>query len=248
MKAHPLTHGETLHSRCFLPVLLVIFAVIVLIQGMIAGAKIVAPYQPDEDRQPKASDLVPQNFLRPPSNRLLVPSLPAPERGEILHATAGKHHGDQALIKLFSLRGGEFNLNPFERPEERTIHCHWIYLLLEAARQRDEDTVRTNRDRLAFTRSTTNAEKLLDMVAMLADHPQVTEIPLCSKEGRILFNSKCRDHSGRAQVCLNPLGAAKLASTRLPLGEFDQIEIIRPASKTLIFGHREYHLLIHINA
>ena len=166
------------------------------------------------------------------------------ERGEILHATAGNHAGEKAFIKLFSLRGGEFNLKPFERPEERTIHCPWIHLLLEAARQRDEDTVRLTRDKLAFTRTTTNSEDILNMAGMLADHPQVMEILVCSNEGKGLYHSKCRDYAGRTQVCLNLVRAAKSAATLLPLGEFDQIEILRSESKTLIRGDQECHLLI----
>jgi len=166
------------------------------------------------------------------------------ERGEILHATAGKYSGEKAFIKLFSLRSGEFNLKPFEPPTERTINCHWIHLLLEAARQRDEDTVRLTRDKLAFSRSSTNTEDILNMAAMLADHPQVTEILVCSNEGKALYNSKCRDQSARARLCHDLLGVAKSAAAFLPLGEFDQIEILRPDSKTLIRGDQECHLLI----
>lgn len=166
------------------------------------------------------------------------------ERGEILHATAGKYGGEKAFIKLFSLRGGEFNLKPFERPAERTIHCPWIHLLLEAARQRDEDTVRLTRDKLAFTRTTTDTEDILNMAGMLADHPQVMEILVCSNEGKGLYHSKCRDYAGRTQVCLNLVRAAKSAAALLPLGEFDQIEILRSESKTLIRGDQECHLLI----
>jgi len=166
------------------------------------------------------------------------------ERGEILHATAGKYSGEKAFIKLFTLRSGEFNLKPFEPPAERTINCHWIHLLLEAARQRDEDTVRLTRDKLAFSRSSTNTEDILEMAAMLADHPQVGEILVCSNQGKTLYNSKCRDESNRARLCLDLLNVAKSAATFLPLGEFDQIEIIRPDSKTLIRGDHECHLLI----
>lgn len=170
------------------------------------------------------------------------------ERGEILHATAGKYSGEKAFIKLFSLRGGEFNLRPFERPEERTIHCPWIHLLLEAARQRDEDTVRLTRDSLAFTRTTTNTEDILNMAAMLADHPQVMEILVCSNEGKGLYHSRCRDYAGRTQVCLNLVRVAKSVASLLPLGEFDQIEILRAESKTLIRGDQECHLLIGMEA
>jgi len=166
------------------------------------------------------------------------------ERGDILHATAGNYSGEKAFIKLFSLRSGEFNLKPFEPPTERTINCHWIHLLLEAARQRDEDTVRLTRDKLAFSRTSTNTEDILNMAAMLADHPQVTEILVCSKEGKALYNSKCRDQASRISLCRDLVSAAKSAAISLPLGEFDQIEILRSGSKTLIRGDQECHLLI----
>ena len=166
------------------------------------------------------------------------------ERGEILHATAGKYSGEKAFIKLFSLHSGEFNLQPFEQPEERTIQCHWIHLLLEAARQRDEDTVHLTAGKLSFTRSSTNTEDILEMAALLADHPQVNEILVCSNEGQTLYNSRCQDHTGRAQVCFNLLQVAKSVAALLPLGEFDQIEILRPDSKTLIRGDQECQLLI----
>jgi hypothetical protein len=166
------------------------------------------------------------------------------ERGDILHATAGNYSGEKAFIKLFSLRSGEFNLKPFEPPTERTINCHWIHLLLEAARQRDEDTVRLTRDKLAFSRTSTNTEDILNMAAMLADHPQVTEILVSSKEGKTLYNSKCRDQARRATLCQDLVNAANAAAAALPLGEFDQIEILRAESKTLIRGDQECHLLI----
>jgi hypothetical protein len=98
--------------------------------------------------------------------------------------------------------------------------------------------------KLAFTRSTTNAEDILSMAALLADHPQVSEILVCSQEGKTMYNSKCRDVAGRAQVCVNLIGVAKSVSALLPLGEFDQIEILRPDTKTLIRGDQECHLLI----
>src|ERR1043165_2151176 len=37
-----------------------------------------------------------------------------------------------------SLAGGEFNLKPFHEPAERTISSSWEFLLMEAARKRDE--------------------------------------------------------------------------------------------------------------
>src|SRR5439155_1583778 len=46
--------------------------------------------------------------------------------------------GDAAFNHLLSLTGGQFNLKPFSEPPERTISGSWEFLLMEAARKRDE--------------------------------------------------------------------------------------------------------------
>ncbi len=63
------------------------------------------------------------------------------EAGVITHATADALTGDQAFNRLLSLAGGEFQLKPFKAPPQRTVHCNWEVLLLEAARRTDEETV-----------------------------------------------------------------------------------------------------------
>ncbi len=62
------------------------------------------------------------------------------ENGSITHAEAGDLVGDQALNRLLSLTGGEFQLKPFQSPPHRTVEERWEMLLMEAARQCDEDT------------------------------------------------------------------------------------------------------------
>ncbi|MGO9588014.1 MAG: DUF4388 domain-containing protein [Limisphaerales bacterium] len=47
--------------------------------------------------------------------------------------------GAKALCRLLSLADGEFHLQPFKRPPERTIHGQWEFLLMEAARIHDEE-------------------------------------------------------------------------------------------------------------
>src|ERR1043166_5466224 len=58
--------------------------------------------------------------------------------GQIIHAEAGGRTGEDAFNYLMSLAGGEFNLRPFHEPSERTISSSWEFLLMEAARRRDE--------------------------------------------------------------------------------------------------------------
>jgi CheY-like chemotaxis protein len=62
------------------------------------------------------------------------------ETGAITHAVMGTLTGEKAFNRLLSLRGGEFHLKPFKAPPQRTLHGGWEALLLEAARNTDEET------------------------------------------------------------------------------------------------------------
>jgi CheY-like chemotaxis protein len=58
--------------------------------------------------------------------------------GQIIHAEAGDRSGPEAFNFLMGLTGGEFAQKPFSNPERRTITDSWEFLLMEAARKRDE--------------------------------------------------------------------------------------------------------------
>jgi CheY-like chemotaxis protein len=60
------------------------------------------------------------------------------KEGSILHAEAANRNGESALNKILSLRGGEFNLKPYVDPPRQSIDGPWEFLLMEAARVRDE--------------------------------------------------------------------------------------------------------------
>jgi CheY-like chemotaxis protein len=63
------------------------------------------------------------------------------EAGAVTHAAAGELTGDAAFYRLLSLRGGEFQVKPFRPPPQRTINTRWEFLLMDAARATDEETV-----------------------------------------------------------------------------------------------------------
>jgi len=65
------------------------------------------------------------------------------ENGSIIHAAAGDETGERALQQLLALAGGTFELLPFEPPPQRTIEGQWEFLLMEAARVRDEAAAQT---------------------------------------------------------------------------------------------------------
>jgi CheY-like chemotaxis protein len=63
------------------------------------------------------------------------------ETGAITHATAGELTGELAFRRLLALRGGEFQVKPLGAPPPRTINTGWEFLLMDAARASDEETV-----------------------------------------------------------------------------------------------------------
>jgi CheY-like chemotaxis protein len=76
------------------------------------------------------------------------------ESGAIVHATAAVLTGAPALYQLLSMSNGQFRLQPFKSPGERTIEGSWEYLLMEAARMRDEaHTVRASEDTVVIPKS-----------------------------------------------------------------------------------------------
>jgi CheY-like chemotaxis protein len=58
--------------------------------------------------------------------------------GAIVHAEAAGRNGESALNKILSMKGGEFNLKPYTEPARVSIDGPWEFLLMEAARVRDE--------------------------------------------------------------------------------------------------------------
>src|ERR1700733_5233046 len=62
------------------------------------------------------------------------------KEGNIIHAQAAERNGETALNKILSLKGGEFSLRPYAEPPRQTIDGPWEFLVMEAARARDEGT------------------------------------------------------------------------------------------------------------
>lgn len=60
------------------------------------------------------------------------------KNGQIIHARCGAKKGEDAFNQLLSQTGGEFDLAPYVAPPETTISGSWEFLLMEAARMRDE--------------------------------------------------------------------------------------------------------------
>lgn len=60
------------------------------------------------------------------------------DRGEFRHATCGGLSGEDALYRCLRFRGGSFSSLPWREPDQVTIEKPGEFLLIEAARKRDE--------------------------------------------------------------------------------------------------------------
>lgn len=58
--------------------------------------------------------------------------------GAVIHAEFESRTGEDAFNYLLTLKGGEFKLRSFVEPQSRSIEGQWEFLLMEAARLRDE--------------------------------------------------------------------------------------------------------------
>jgi CheY-like chemotaxis protein len=137
------------------------------------------------------------------------------EEGSLIHAILGNLNGEKALQKLLSLAGGSFQLLPFEQPAQRTVSGPWEFLLMEAARVRDESVQVPDQDP-----ATGAAPGAGD-----ATHVTVVETLVSSESGNVLYEWQCPDAGTRLAWLQKVAQAAADMASESPLGTFDRLEI-----------------------
>ncbi len=158
------------------------------------------------------------------------------EDGWIIHAVAGEATGEAAFQKLLSLAGGGFQLQPFEPPPQRTIEGQWEFLLMEAARVRDESAPAPAAEPEPPPVSETPSANFSVRVA---------ETLICSGDGTPLYQWQCADLNARVALLQEISRQAARVGELLPLGKFDRLEIQLAASRAvaqvkpdrLVFAH-----------
>jgi CheY-like chemotaxis protein len=162
--------------------------------------------------------------------------------GVILHAQADERNGEAALNKILSLKGGEFNLKPFVEPPRQSIDGPWEFLLMEAARMRDE-AAHDESEAAAATQSASEPPPLprpappvrvSDIVpppgafipAATGNRPaRIDELVVCSNKGEVLYEWQCANNSDRISF-LEFLSQKSLQlGEGLNLGAFDRLEM-----------------------
>jgi hypothetical protein len=164
------------------------------------------------------------------------------EDGRIIHAVAGAVTGEAAFQKLLSLNGGSFQLQHFEPPSERTIEGQWEFLLMEAARVRDETAGQTP---AAEPAGEPEPSPAFDPTAS-AVSVRVVETLICSGHGKPVYEWQCADVNARMALLLEIGQQAVRVGRLLPLGKFDRLEIQLPASRVVAQVKPNRMVFVHV--
>ena len=143
------------------------------------------------------------------------------EDGNIIHAAIGDASGEPALQKILCLSGGAFQLLPFQKPTQRTIEGPWEFLLMEAARVRDEAA-----SKAAESGSTETVTTLPSAGngAISVPNVRIAETLICSGRGEPLHNAQSADVPARVGFLKDIEKQAALLAQSLPFGNFDRFE------------------------
>lgn len=168
--------------------------------------------------------------------------------GQIIHAQCGSRTGEDAFNYLLGLAGGEFDVQPFTAPATQSISGSWEFLLMEAARKRDEEgTIAPLPGHSDSGFSTPAAERHTPVVVPVIEavapaievpleieggttrgpstRPQVDELLVCSLQGEVLHEWRCTNTNGRVGFLEFLSQKARQLAQGLPLGEFDRLEV-----------------------
>ena len=139
--------------------------------------------------------------------------------GQLVHAEFGQQSGEAALNHLLALRGGEFHHAPYTEPPKRTLEGSWEFLLMEAARHRDETAAASD-------------EPMDIRVPATPAHPMapspVQEIVVASPAGEVLYergSTAARDRAAILKVLYN---VAQRLGSPSGVGTLERVEFPDP--------------------
>ncbi len=167
------------------------------------------------------------------------------EAGRIIHAQAGDEAGENAFYKLLSLPSGEFQLHPFELPAKRTIEGQWEFLLMEAARVRDEMAAQTPPTGLAAKPEPGPVIETSTTAFHLA--AQVEETLICSGQGDPLYVWQCPEAPARVALLQTVAQQAAFLGQLMPLGNFDRLEIQLANSRAVAQAKADRMIFVRVS-
>jgi CheY-like chemotaxis protein len=177
-------------------------------------------------------------------------------QGEIVHSEVGERTGEEAFNYLMSLSGGAFKQNPYVEPPQRTISGSWEFLLMEAARHRDENAP----EELGLSNDLPEPEPATDPIAHTQFfrrapepppkpvlRPEVAEFVILSSQGDLLYDWQCPDVPGRVQFLEFISKRAGQLSQALTLGHFEAFEIHGNRSRVVTQIENDHAILVRTN-
>ena len=137
--------------------------------------------------------------------------------GKLIHAEFGSTLGEEALNRLLALRGGEFHHAPYSDPPAHTLEGSWEFLLMEAARNRDE--------MLAASQEQVVDGELEAIASGTTAHPTSTvkEILVTSDAGDVLYQRGAADPASRGATMKLLHKVADRLDDSLPFGPLERL-------------------------
>jgi len=164
------------------------------------------------------------------------------------------------------LAGGEFNLKPFHEPSERTISSSWEFLLMEAARRRDEASEAAPpapgvEAKASVAAPAPAASKVVPFpvpdsrfFAKEETHqipgdlrPETAEMIVCSVQGDVIYEWQCPDSSARVNFLEFLSQKARQIGVGLSFGTFERFEIMSPRSRVVAQVQGEHAIIVRTN-
>lgn len=164
--------------------------------------------------------------------------------GEIVHAQLGQLHGEMALYGILALPGGEFNLEPYVEPVRRTISGQYQFLLMEAARLRDEAGTPSALSGGGLGRTSDFATGAAEATPTEARGIRVEEVLLCSAAGEVLYQWKCEAIEARLELFQKIEQQAMQSSKGTPSGRFHRVAMDTGESRVLVQIQPTFRLLV----
>ena len=163
--------------------------------------------------------------------------------GAIIHAEYGQLQGEIALYGLLGLSGGEFRLLAYTEPSRRTISDQYEFLLMEAARLRDEGGS-SSLPQIGSLGSPDLHAALENAPPTEARGVRIEETLLCSSAGEVLHQSKCESLEARLELFQKLEQQMMEASKGMPSGRFHRVSVDTIAHRLLIQIQPTYKLLV----
>lgn len=164
--------------------------------------------------------------------------------GEIVHAECGPMQGEMALYGLLGLSGGEFKLHPYTEPARRSISGQYEFLLMEAARLRDENTTQLPRPGSLGSAAELPTAFGEAAIATEARGVRIEETLLCSRAGEVLYQWKCDSIEKRLELFKSLEEQAMQAAKGTPSGRFHRVSMDVGPSRIVVQIQPAYKLLV----